>query len=166
MHRSMLKRTRAERCRFSLENKGHGFTLIELLVVIVILSILATYVGTRIMGRPEEARQTQAKIQVQALENALKMYRLDSGDYPSTEQGLGALVSKPTVGNIPLSWRKGGYLDKSTLPKDPWAGDYVYLYPGVHNPDSFDLFSCGADHRPGGEGKDRDIGNWEDETQP
>ncbi len=145
--------------------KNRGFTLIELLVVIVILGILATYVGTRIMGRPEEARQTQAKIQIQALENALKMYRLDNGDYPSTEQGLRSLLEKPTVGTIPSGWREGGYLDKSSLPKDPWGNDYAYLYPGIHNPNSFDLFSYGADKEPGGDDKGKDIGNWESESQ-
>lgn len=142
-----------------------GFTLIELLVVIVILGILATYVGTRIMGKPEEARRTQAKLQIQALENALKMYKLDNGDYPSTEQGLGALVEKPTVGNIPSHWREGGYLDKPRVPKDPWGHDFVYLYPGYHNPNGFDLFSYGADGEPGGEGKDSDIGNWDGSTE-
>ncbi len=142
-----------------------GFTLIELLVVIVILSILATFVGSRIMSKPEEARRTQAKIQIQSLENSLKMYKLDNGEYPTTEQGLKALVEKPAVGNIPRSWREGGYLDKNKVPKDPWKNDYVYLYPGMKNPDSFDLFSYGSDGQPGGEGNDADIGNWEDEGQ-
>ena len=146
-------------------NNNKGFTLIELLVVIVILSILATFVGTRIMGRPEEAKQTQAKIQIASLESALKLYRLDTGDYPSTEQGLSALVEKPTVGDIPTKWREGGYLEKSTVPKDPWGGEYIYLYPGMHNPNSFDLFSYGADNEEGGEDKDSDIGNWEVEAQ-
>ena len=142
-----------------------GFTLIELLVVIVILSILATFVGSRIMSKPEEARRTQAKIQIQSLENALKMYKLDNGEYPSTEQGLRALVEKPAVGDIPKNWREGGYLDKNKVPKDPWKNDYVYLYPGMKNPDSFDLFSYGSDGQAGGEGNDADIGNWEDEGQ-
>ncbi|HDP25859.1 MAG TPA: type II secretion system protein GspG [Deltaproteobacteria bacterium] len=147
-----------------MRKNARGFTLIELLVVIVILSILATFVGTRIMSRPEEARRTQAKIQIQALENALKMYMLDNGEYPSTDQGLKALVEKPSVGNIPRNWREGGYLEKSTLPKDPWNNDYVYLYPGVYNPNGFDLFSYGADGQPGGEGMDADIGNWDSEA--
>ncbi len=145
--------------------RNKGFTLLELLVVIVILGILATYVGTRIMGKPEEARQTQAKIQIQALENALNMYRLDNGEYPSTEQGLRALVEKPSVGNVPKSWREGGYLEKSRVPMDPWKNEYAYLNPGVRNTTSFDLFSYGADGQPGGEGNDADIGNWEVETQ-
>ncbi|HPS93338.1 MAG TPA: type II secretion system major pseudopilin GspG [Deltaproteobacteria bacterium] len=142
-----------------------GFTLIELLVVIVILSILATFVGSKIMSKPEEARRTQAKIQIEALENALKMYKLDSGEFPSTEQGLNALVEKPTVGDVPRSWREGGYLDKNKVPKDPWKNEFVYLSPGMRNPDGFDLFSYGADGKAGGEGNDADIGNWDTEGQ-
>jgi general secretion pathway protein G len=142
-----------------------GFTLIELLVVIVILSILATFVGSKIMSKPEEARRTQAKIQIESLENALKMYRLDNGEFPSTEQGLKALVEKPSVGNVPRNWREGGYLDKNKVPKDPWKNDYIYLVPGMKNSDSFDLFSYGADGQAGGEGNDADIGNWEEEDQ-
>jgi len=142
-----------------------GFTLIELLIVIVILGILATYVGTQIMGRPEEARRTQAMIQIKALENALNIYRIDNQDYPSTEQGLRALVAKPTVGNIPPDWREEGYLEKSSVPKDAWGNEFVYLYPGVHNSNSFDLFSYGADGQPGGDGKNADIGNWDVEEQ-
>ncbi len=142
-----------------------GFTLIELLVVIVILSILATFVGIRIMSKPEEARRTQAQIQIQALENALKMYKLDNGEYPTTEQGLKALVEKPATGNIPRSWREGGYLDKSRLPKDPWKNDYVYMFPGVRNPSGFDLFSYGPSGQAGGEGENAPIGNWESEGQ-
>ncbi len=145
--------------------KNRGFTLLELLVVIVILGILATFVGTRIMGKPEEARQTQAKIQIQSLENALNMYRLDNGEYPSTEQGLKALVEKPTVGNIPKRWREGGYLDKPRVPKDPWGNEFVYLCPGMKNTNGCDLMSYGADGQPGGEGKDADIGNWETEAE-
>jgi general secretion pathway protein G len=145
--------------------KNKGFTLLELLVVIVILGILATFVGSRIMGRPEEARQTQAMIQIKTLENALNMYRLDNGEYPSTEQGLKALVEKPSTGSIPKKWREGGYLEKTTLPKDPWGNDYIYLSPGMKNPSGIDLYSHGADNQPGGEGKDADIGNWEPEGE-
>ncbi len=145
--------------------KNKGFTLLELLVVIVILGILATFVGTRIMGKPEEARQTQTKIQIQSLESALNMYRLDNGDYPSTEQGLRALVEKPGTGTIPRKWRDGGYLDKPRVPRDPWDNEYAYLSPGMRNTNGFDLFSYGADGQPGGEGKDADIGNWESEGE-
>lgn len=145
--------------------RNKGFTLLELLVVIVILGILATFVGSRIMGRPEEARQTQAKIQIKTLENALNMYRLDNGEYPLTEQGLKALVEKPVTGSIPKKWRDGGYLDKPKLPKDPWGNDYIYLSPGMKNPNGFDLYSNGADGQPGGEGKDADIGNWDTEGE-
>jgi general secretion pathway protein G len=140
-----------------------GFTLIELLIVVVILSILVTFVGTRLIERPEEARRNQAKIQTQALEEGLKLYKMDNGEYPSTEQSLKALVEKPTAGTIPLRWREGGYLDKPKVPKDPWGNDYVYLDPGIHNPTGVDVFSYGPDGQPGGEGKDKDIGNWEDE---
>jgi general secretion pathway protein G len=142
-----------------------GFTLIELLVVIVILSILATFVGIRIMGKPEEARRTQAKIQIQSLENALGMYKMDNGEYPTTEQGLKALVEAPATGTIPKGWRAGGYLEKSQVPKDPWKNDYVYLFPGVRNPNGFDLFSNGPSGQPGGEGDNAQIGNWDDEAQ-
>jgi general secretion pathway protein G len=142
-----------------------GFTLIELLVVIVILSILATFVGIRIMGKPEEARRTQAMTQIQALENALNMYKLDSGEYPTTEQGLKALVEKPATGTVPRNWREGGYLEKNKVPKDPWGNEYVYMSPGMKNPNGFDLFSYGSDGQAGGEGNNADIGNWEDEGQ-
>lgn len=142
-----------------------GLTLIELLVVIVILSILATFVGAKYMGKAEEARKTQARTQIESLENALKMYKLENGEFPSTEQGLKALVEKPAVGNVPKSWKEGGYLDKNHLPKDPWKNDYIYMCPGLRNTDSFDLYSYGADGQAGGEGNDADIGNWEDEAQ-
>lgn len=145
--------------------KNRGFTLLELLVVIVILGILATFVGSKIMGKPDEARVTAAKTQIQSLEGALNMYRLDNGEYPSTEQGLKALVEKPSVGNVPKKWRDGGYLDKPRVPKDPWSTDYVYMCPGMKNTNGFDLFSYGADSQPGGEGKDADIGNWENEGE-
>jgi len=146
-----------------------GFTLIELLVVIVILSILGTYVGVKLMNRPDEARQTQARTQIGALENALKMYRLDSGSYPSQEQGLKALVEKPTTGTVPRNWRAGGYLDKNRLPKDPWGSDFIYVNPGIHNPTGVDVISYGADGQPGGSDFDADLGNWDEseaQTKP
>jgi len=137
-----------------------GFTLIELMVVIVILGILAGLIIPRIMGRPDEARQAKAQIQIQALETALKLYRLDNGNYPTTEQGLKALVELPMVGALAKNWREGGYLEKGKVPKDPWGNDFVYLCPGTKG--DFDLLSLGADGEPGGEGKNKDITNWED----
>jgi general secretion pathway protein G len=136
-----------------------GFTLIELMVVIVILGILAGLIIPRIMDRPEEARRTKAKVQIESIEGALRLYKLDNGVYPSTEQGLEALVAPPTVGNLPRVWREGGYLEKGTVPKDPWENDYIYLSPGLHY--DFDLISYGADGLPGGEGDNEDINNWE-----
>ena len=138
---------------------SQGFTLIELLVVLIIIGILAGYIGPRIIGRPEEARRTKAEVQVAGLETALKMYRLDNGMYPSTDQGLQALVEVPTSGKIPKKWREGGYLDANRVPRDPWDNPFVYLSPGQHG--DFDLSSYGADGEPGGEGDDRDINNWE-----
>jgi general secretion pathway protein G len=133
-----------------------GFTLLEILVVVVILGILASIIVPKIMRRPEEARRTKAIIDIKAIETALNLYRLDSGVYPSTEQGLEALVEKPTTGVIPRNWKEEGYLDK--VPKDPWGTPYVYLSPGIHK--EFDLVSYGVDGVEGGEGKDADIENW------
>jgi general secretion pathway protein G len=136
-----------------------GFTLLEILVVIAILGILASLIAVRIMDRPGEARITKAQLDIQTLENALKLYKLDNAAYPSTDQGLRALVEKPTIGRIPNSWREGGYLEKGVVPMDPWERDYLYLSPGVRNRD-FDLWSYGGDGEEGGEGEDRDVYNW------
>jgi len=136
-----------------------GFTLIELMVVIVILGILAGLIVPRIMSRPEEAREAKARIQIESLETTLKLYRLDNGSYPSTEQGLQALTEPPEVGNLPGKWREGGYLEKGKVPKDPWGNEYIYLCPGMHN--DFDLISYGADGEPDGEGKNSDITSWD-----
>lgn len=136
-----------------------GFTLIELMVVMVILGILAALITPRIMDRPEDARRTKAEVQIRAIEQALKLYRLDNGQYPSTEQGLQALVTPPALGKPARKWRQGGYLERGRVPKDPWGADYVYLSPGVH--DEFDLISYGADNQAGGEGKDADVNSWE-----
>jgi len=133
-----------------------GFTLIEILVVVVILGILASIIVPKIMRRPEEARRTKAIVDIKAIEMALDLYRLDNGVYPSTEQGLEALVTKPTTGVIPKNWKEEGYLHKD--PKDPWGTPYVYLSPGLYK--EFDLESYGADGVDGGEGKDADIENW------
>ena len=136
-----------------------GFTLIELMVVIVILGILAGLIVPRIMGRPEEAKQLKAKMQIEGLETALKLYKLDNGKYPTTEQGLQALVEPPNEEGIQNSWRNGGYLEKGRVPVDPWGNAFVYLSPGVNN--DFDISSYGADGVPGGDDKNKDINSWE-----
>ena len=139
--------------------KQAGFTLIELMVVVVIIAILAGLVIPRFMGETDKAKQAKAKMQIESLESALKMYKLDNGSYPTTEQGLKALVETPTVGNLPKNRRQGGYLEKGKVPKDPWDHEYVYVSPGSHG--DFDLSSLGADGEPGGEEFNKDINNWE-----
>jgi len=133
-----------------------GFTLIEVMVVVVILSILAAVVVPKIMSRPDEARTARVKQDVRALETALKLYKLDNFTYPSTDQGLMALVERPADLPEGARWVEGGYLDK--VPKDPWGSEYVYLYPGVNA--DYDLYSYGADGVSGGTGEGSDIGNW------
>ena len=142
-----------------LNKDNRGFTLIEIMVVIIILGILAVYIGPKIMGRPGQAKQVKAKIDIAALETALKLYKLDNGSYPATEQGLLALIEKPETGNVPKKWREEGYLDKRKVLKDPWGNEFVYLSPGVHG--DFDIISYGADGVPGGEGEDKDVNSWE-----
>jgi general secretion pathway protein G len=139
-------------------NRG-GFTLIEIMVVIVILAMLAAIVGPKLMGRTDDAKLTDAKVQIKNVETALKFYKLDNGVYPSTEQGLDALISKPTVGVIPKSYKDGGYLESKKVPKDPWGNDYLYVSPGEHG--DYDLFSYGTDGAKGGDGKDADITSWD-----
>ncbi|MEW5974067.1 MAG: type II secretion system major pseudopilin GspG [Pseudomonadota bacterium] len=134
-----------------------GFTLIEVMVVVVILSILAAIVVPKIMDRPDEARITKAKQDIRALEAALNLYKLDNFSYPTTDQGLEALVQPPTTEPIPPKWKQGGYLDR--LPQDPWGRPYMYLSPGDQGR-AFDLYSLGADGQPGGAGAAADIGNW------
>ncbi|MDX9786026.1 MAG: type II secretion system major pseudopilin GspG [Desulfobacterales bacterium] len=140
-------------------SRSHGFTLIELMVVIVILGILATLIVPRLMERPGQAKQVKAQIQIQSLETALKLFSLDNGFYPTTEQGLQALVEAPTTGTIPKKFPAGGYLEKGKVPLDPWGNEYIYLSPGMH--DKFDIISYGADGVPEGEGENKDINSWE-----
>ena len=151
------KRTKPKGSDTKVSDTNSGFTLIEVLVVVVILGILAALVVPRIMDRPDEAKRVAAKADVNAIAQALKLYRLDNGFYPSTEQGLGALVNRPTSPPVPGNWKQGGYLER--LPSDPWGSDYQYLAPGVKG--EIDVFSLGADKVRGGEGNAADIGNWE-----
>lgn len=139
------------------DNKG--FTLLEIIVVVFILSLLAAIVAPRIIGRTDDARIAEAKVQIKNFETALKLFKLDNGFYPSTEQGLEALVEKPATGQIPQKYREGGYLEQRRIPLDPWGNPYTYISPGVYG--DFDLLSLGADGKEGGEGKDADIKNWE-----
>ncbi len=145
--------------RTKLNFDSRGFTLIELMVVIIILGILAMWVAPKIMGRPGEARQVKARLDIQNLENALKLYKLDNGVYPTTEQGLQALVEQPETGTIPKKWKQGGYLEKGRVPNDPWGNEFVYLSPGLKS--DFDIISYGLDGAPGGDGENKDINNWE-----
>jgi len=138
---------------------ARGFTLIELMVVVVILGILAGLIIPKIMGKPEEAKRLKARMQVEQLEQALKLYYLDNGEYPTTEQGLNSLVEKPATEPVPKRWKEGGYLEKKKIPADPWDNPFVYISPGVHDKD-FDLVSYGADREEGGEGKYADIESW------
>jgi general secretion pathway protein G len=134
-----------------------GFTLIEIMVVVVILGILAAVVVPRIMDRPDDARITKAKQDIRVLESALNLYKLDNFIYPTTQQGLESLVSKPGGEPEPRNYKSGGYI--KSMPKDPWGNPYQYLQPGTKG--EFDLFSLGNDNRPGGEGAAADIGNWD-----
>jgi general secretion pathway protein G len=134
-----------------------AFTLIEVLVVVAILGILAAIVVPSLMGRPDEARRVAAKAEIATIVQALKLYRLDNGFYPSTDQGLQALVTRPTGNPAPANWKSGGYLER--LPKDPWGHNYQYLSPGLRS--EVDVFSLGADGQPGGTGIDTDIGSWD-----
>ncbi len=146
---AIRRRPDARGCR-----RHTGFTLIEIMVVIVILGVLAALVVPRVMNRPDEARVVAAKQDVASIMQALKLYRLDNQRYPSTEQGLPALVARPTAGPAADNWK--AYLDK--LPNDPWGKPYQFLNPGIKG--EIDVFSFGADGKPGGTGVDSDIGSW------
>jgi len=133
-----------------------AFTLIEVMVVVAILAVLAALIVPKVMSRPDEARVVAARQDIAALLQSLKLYRLDNLRYPTTEQGLAALVSRPTLAPVPANWKAGGYLER--LPRDPWGNPYQYLNPGLRG--EIDVFSFGADGQPGGEGFDADIGSW------
>jgi len=133
-----------------------GFTLIEIMVVVLIIGLLATLVAVNVLPRKEEANRVKACADIKSLETALKLYYLDNHMYPTTEQGLKALVEKPTTGKIPCCWKEGGYIEGGHIPKDPWGNDYVYISPAPNGAD-YEIISYGADGKPGGEGKDKDI---------
>lgn len=150
----VLQEVRRQPLRKALQR---GFTLIEIMVVVVIMGILAALVVPKLMGRTDDARVTAARQDIATIMQALKLYKLDNQRYPVTEQGLKALIEKPTTGPEARGWKSGGYLDK--LPKDPWGNPYQYLSPGIKG--EVDVFSYGADGQAGGTGNDADIGSWE-----
>lgn len=133
-----------------------GFSLLELMVVVVILSILALVIVPRVIDRPDQARAARAQSDIAAIVSAINLYRLDNFRYPTSEQGLAALVTKPVSDPAPANWAQNGYMDRK--PVDPWGQEYKYLQPGVHG--DFDVFSYGADGVAGGTGADADIGSW------
>ncbi|MGB4346698.1 MAG: type II secretion system major pseudopilin GspG [Burkholderiaceae bacterium] len=139
-------------------NPSRGFTLIEIMVVVVIMGILAALVVPKLMGRTDDARLLAARQDIATLMQGLKLYKLDNSRYPTTEQGLQALITRPGSGPAPANWKTGGYLDR--LNKDPWGNAYQYLSPGLRG--EVDVFSYGADGQPGGTGNDADIGSWAD----
>jgi len=143
-----------------LEQKkpNSGFTLIELMVVMVILATLAVFVVPKFMDEPKRAQRVKAQVTITNLETALKTYYLDNGYYPTTDQGLDALVVEPNIDPVPGKWRKGGYLEKGKVPLDPWGNDYIYLSPGLHG--DFDIISYGLDGVEGGEDWEADVESW------
>jgi general secretion pathway protein G len=143
-----------------------GFTLIEIMAVVLIIGLLSTIVGAAIFRQVDRARVTAARAQLSSLEGVLELYRMDNAKFPSTEQGLLALVEAPTVDPIPRNYPEGGYLKDGKIPVDPWGEPYHYEMPGTNNPHAYDLWSFGADGAPGGEGVDADIGNWSESAEP
>jgi general secretion pathway protein G len=140
-----------------VRSRQSGFTLIEIVVVVAIIAILAAIVVQQVVGRVDDAQVQRARADVQTLSSALNIYKLDNFNFPSSQQGLDALVHKPSGQPEARNWKQGGYIER--LPKDPWGNDYQYQSPGQHG--AFDVFTLGRDNKPGGEGVDADIGNWD-----
>lgn len=138
-----------------------GFSFIELMVVVIIMGILAGAIVPRYMDKADKAKTVKAQVDIAAIETSLKLYKLDNGFYPSTEQGLLALIEQPTTDPVPKNWNEDGYFEKKKTPKDPWGNEYMYLCPGVHG--TYDIISYGADGESGGEGVNADVTNWEEE---
>lgn len=160
----MLRGTAENAARARGTARVAGFTLIEIMAVVLIIGLLVTIVGVNIFSQVDKARVGTAKTQIKQLEGVLEFYRLDNARYPTTEQGLDALVHKPSGEPQPRNWRPEGYLQGGKVPLDPWGNAYQYAAPGQHNPYSFDLWSYGSDGAPGGDGVNADIGNWAEES--
>jgi len=142
--------------------RSAGFTLIEIMAVVIIIGLLSGLVGLAVFGRVGESRVSIARTQMKTIENALELYRMDNSTYPSSEQGLEALISRPATPPEPRRYNPEGYLSGREVPRDPWDEPYQYQAPGQHNPRGFDIWSLGADRSPGGTGENADIGNWDD----
>jgi general secretion pathway protein G len=142
-----------------LKARKRGFTLIEIMVVVVIIGLLAALVGPRLLGQSESAKVTAAKTQIKYFQQALELFHLNNGFFPVTEQGLEALVEKPTIRPEPMNYQKGGYLNAKSVPKDPWGNDFIYICPGERG--DYDVISLGADGREGGTDNAADITNWD-----
>ncbi|HKA14109.1 MAG TPA: type II secretion system major pseudopilin GspG [Myxococcota bacterium] len=143
-------------------DRRDGFTLIEIMAVVLIIGLLSTLVGLAIFPQIDKARVNTARSQMVLLDGALEAYRMDNANFPTSEQGLHALVNPPPEAR---NAQPGGYLRERRVPDDPWGHPYQYEYPGQHNPQSYDLWSYGRDGSPGGDGVDADIGNWTDDQQ-
>ena len=145
--------------------RRRGFTLIEIMAVVLIIGLLSGIVGVAVFGQIDRARQNTSRAQMKQIESALAFYQMENGRFPTTDQGLSALVQKPSAGPEPRNYREGGYLQSGRLPVDAWSNPYQYAYPGSNNANSFDIWSFGADGASGGSGTDEDIGNWSDDDQ-